>query len=81
MKTFLDFIPILLFFAAYKLHYLFGIPKDEAIYFATPVLMAATVAQMAIIRQALHHVEAHSAVCRYGHCAGTRNMGMEEQFP
>jgi len=49
MKTFLDFIPILLFFAAYKLHYLFGIPKDEAIYFATPVLMAATVAQMAII--------------------------------
>ena len=49
MKTLLDFIPILLFFAAYKLHDTFGISKDEAIYFATPVLMAATVAQMAII--------------------------------
>lgn len=49
MKTLLDFIPILLFFAAYKLHDWFGISKDEAIYFATPVLMAATVAQMAII--------------------------------
>ncbi|MDH4449577.1 MAG: septation protein A [Rhodoferax sp.] len=49
MKTLLDFLPILLFFAAYKLHDLFGIPKDEAIYFATPVLMAATAAQMAIV--------------------------------
>jgi intracellular septation protein len=49
MKTLLDFIPILLFFAAYKLHAWFGMGKDEAIYFATPVLMAATVAQMAII--------------------------------
>lgn len=49
MKTLLDFLPILLFFGAYKLHDSFGISKDEAIYFATPVLMAATVAQMAII--------------------------------
>ncbi|MDR7305238.1 septation protein A [Rhodoferax saidenbachensis] len=49
MKTLLDFIPILLFFAAYKLHAWFGVGKDEAIYFATPVLMAATVVQMAII--------------------------------
>jgi intracellular septation protein len=49
MKTLLDFIPIALFFAAYKLHDMFGISKDEAIYFATPVLMAATVGQMAIL--------------------------------
>jgi intracellular septation protein len=40
MKQFLDFLPILLFFAAYKLY---------NIYVATAVLMAATVAQMAII--------------------------------
>jgi intracellular septation protein len=49
MKTLLDFVPIALFFAAYKLHAWFGISKDEAIYFATPVLMAATACQMAII--------------------------------
>ena len=49
MKTFLEFIPILLFFAAYKLHAWFGVSKDEAIYFATPVLMAATVVQMAVL--------------------------------
>ncbi|MFM2051248.1 MAG: hypothetical protein RL682_1739 [Pseudomonadota bacterium] len=49
MKTLLDFIPIALFFAAYKLHDWFGVSKDEAIYFATPVLMAATVAQMALL--------------------------------
>jgi len=49
MKTLLDFIPILLFFAAYKLHAWFGVGKDEAIYFATPVLMGATVVQMSII--------------------------------
>ncbi len=40
MKQILDFVPIVLFFAAYKL-------KD--IYFATAVLMAATVVQMGII--------------------------------
>jgi intracellular septation protein len=49
MKTLLDFIPILLFFAAYKLHALFGVDEKEAIYFATPVLMSATVVQMAIL--------------------------------
>ena len=49
MKIFLDFFPILLFFAAYKLHAWFGVGKEEAIYFATPVLMAATVLQMAAI--------------------------------
>ena len=49
MRTVLDFIPILLFFAAYKLHAWFGISKDEAIYFATPVLMGATALQMAIV--------------------------------
>ena len=49
MKTFLDFVPIALFFAAYKLHAWFGIGKEEAIYFATPVLMVATTLQMAII--------------------------------
>ena len=49
MRTLLDFIPILLFFAAYKLHAWFGIGKDEALYFATPVLMGATAVQMAII--------------------------------
>ncbi len=49
MKIFLDFFPILLFFAAYKLHDWFGVGKDEAIYFATPVLMGATVLQMSII--------------------------------
>ena len=49
MKIFLDFVPILLFFGAYKLHAWFGIGKDEAIYFATPVLMAATALQMSII--------------------------------
>ena len=41
MRTLLDFIPILLFFAAYKLHAWFGIGKDEAMFFATPVLMGA----------------------------------------
>lgn len=49
MRIFLDFFPILLFFGAYKLHAFFGISKDEAIYFATPVLMIATVLQMATI--------------------------------
>ena len=49
MKAFLDFIPILLFFAAYKLHDSFGVSKDEAMFFATPVLMGATVVQMAIV--------------------------------
>ena len=49
MKILLDFLTILLFFAAYKLHDLFGVGKDEAIYFATPVLMAATVCQMAAL--------------------------------
>ena len=49
MKTLLDFIPILFFFGAYKLHDYFGIGKEEAIYFATPVLMVATALQMAII--------------------------------
>jgi len=49
MKILLDFLPILVFFAAYKLHDLFGVGKEEAIYFATPVLMAATVFQMSVI--------------------------------
>lgn len=49
MKILIDFFPILLFFAAYKLHDWFGISKEEAIYFATPVLMGATVLQMAIV--------------------------------
>ena len=49
MRTLLDFIPILLFFGAYKLHAWFGIDKDEAIYFATPILMLATCLQMAIV--------------------------------
>ena len=49
MKILIDFFPILLFFAAYKLHAWFGIGKEEAIYFATPVLMGATVLQMAIV--------------------------------
>lgn len=49
MRTLLDFIPILLFFAAYQLHAWFGIGKEEALYFATPVLMGATAVQMAII--------------------------------
>ncbi len=40
MKLLLDFLPILLFFGAYKL---------QGIYVATAVLMAATVVQMAII--------------------------------
>lgn len=40
MKALLDFLPILLFFGAYKLY---------GIYPATAVLMAATAAQMAII--------------------------------
>ncbi|MES2947470.1 MAG: septation protein A [Pseudomonadota bacterium] len=49
MKILIDFFPILLFFGAYKLHAWFGVGKEEAIYFATPVLMGATVLQMAII--------------------------------
>ena len=49
MKILIDFFPILLFFGAYKLHAWFGIGKEEAIYFATPVLMGATALQMAII--------------------------------
>ena len=49
MKIFLDFFPILLFFAAYKLHAVFGIVREEAIYFSTPVLMVATAIQMAIV--------------------------------
>ena len=49
MRTLLDFIPILLFFAAYKLHAWFGVGKEEAIYFATPILMLATCLQMAIV--------------------------------
>jgi len=49
MKTILDFLPILLFFGAYKLHAWFGVTQDSAMFFATPVLMAATVAQMSII--------------------------------
>ncbi len=49
MRTLLDFIPILLFFAAFKLHAWFGVGKDEAIFFATPVLMGATALQMAIV--------------------------------
>lgn len=40
MKVLLDFLPILLFFVAYKL---------QGIYVGTAVLMAATVVQMAII--------------------------------
>lgn len=40
MKTLIDFLPILLFFGAYKLH---------DIYVATGVLMAATVVQMLVI--------------------------------
>lgn len=40
MKQLLDFLPIILFFAAYKLY---------GIYVATGVLMAATTAQMAIL--------------------------------
>lgn len=40
MKTLLDFLPILLFFGAFKLY---------DIYVATGVLMAATVVQMAIV--------------------------------
>lgn len=49
MRTLLDYIPILLFFAAYKLHAYFGIASEEAMFFATPVLMAATAVQMAIV--------------------------------
>jgi intracellular septation protein len=49
MKILLDFLPLALFLVAYKLHDLFGIGKDEAIFFATPVLMAATVFQMAAL--------------------------------
>ena len=49
MKIFIDFFPILLFFAAYKLHDWFGVGKDEAIYLGTQVLMGATVVQMALI--------------------------------
>lgn len=40
MKILLDFLPIVLFFAAYKLH---------GIYVATAVIMAATVVQMGIV--------------------------------
>ncbi len=40
MRILIDFLPILLFFVAYKLH---------DIYIATAVLMLATVAQMAVI--------------------------------
>lgn len=40
MRVLIDFVPILLFFAAYKY---------DDIYFATAVLMAATVAQTALI--------------------------------
>ena len=49
MRIFIDFFPILLFFAAYKLHDWFGVGKDEAIYLGTQVLMGATVVQMALI--------------------------------
>jgi intracellular septation protein len=49
MRTLLDFLPILLFFSAYKLHHWFDVGQDEAIYFATPVLMVATSVQMAIL--------------------------------
>lgn len=49
MKVFLDFLPLALFFIAYKLHDFFGVGKDEAIFFATPVLMVATVLQMSVI--------------------------------
>ena len=49
MRIFIDFFPILLFFAAYKLHDWFGVAKDEAIYLGTQVLMGATVVQMALI--------------------------------
>ena len=49
MKIILDFLPLLLFVGAYRLHAEFGISKDEAMYFATPVLMAATTLQMFII--------------------------------
>ena len=49
MRTLLDFVPIVLFFVAYKLHAWFGIDKEEAIYFATPILMSATALQMALI--------------------------------
>jgi len=53
MKLLLDFLPLLFFFGAYKLY---------GIYTATAVLMAATVAQMAIIYsidrklQAMHKI-------------------------
>ena len=49
MRIFIDFFPILLFFAAYKLHAWFGVGKEEAIYLGTQVLMGATVVQMALI--------------------------------
>ena len=49
MKIILDFLPLLFFFGAYRLHAEFGISKEEAIYFATPVLMGATAVQMSII--------------------------------
>ena len=49
MRFLLEFLPILLFFAAYKLHAWFGVGKDEAIYFATPVLMGATALAMGIV--------------------------------
>jgi intracellular septation protein len=49
MRFLLEFLPILLFFAAYKLHAWFGIGKDEAIYFATPVLMGSTALAMGIV--------------------------------
>ena len=48
MKQILDFIPILLFFAAYKF---------ADIYVATGVLMAATVVQMAIIYKIDKHLQ------------------------
>ena len=40
MKQLLEFVPLVLFFLAYKL---------KGIYFATGMLMAATVLQMAVI--------------------------------
>ncbi|MFM2111434.1 MAG: hypothetical protein RLZZ271_94, partial [Pseudomonadota bacterium] len=48
MKLIVDFLPIVLFFAAYKL---------QGIFVATAVLMACTVAQMAYIYATEKHLQ------------------------
>jgi intracellular septation protein len=65
MKQFLDFIPILLFFAAYKLYKLYhaaaGLSPEMldqgAMLFSTAVLMVSTVVQMAIVYKMDGHLQ------------------------